>query len=440
MLPGHDCSDKGRYAPVIAVTRRRHGVPTNDEIIDALSEPGSFGFQETVDLAIQEPDRLPDLIELAAQRLPRSSNAIDAVFALLPDDELARIADASVAALRPDVDRGDSQAASLIALLSLQAPKTLRGHLRTLWNLAPNARAYYGEWPWRGAGSGPEIDRLRVHLAEEDPEAMLRAWTCLLESRTPDGWEAAIDAIGSIPRDETWAGERFLAVGSELRTDGVRSLVSEPPHHVLFPKGFLRPFRWVNTDGPVEDPTWAATGEVAGRGRFGGSIRQLCKVCGRPLCRLLALDECPSSFLGPAEFVTCLSCLVWSEGILYFAHGGGAISPAGPEVTPREPEWPADAFPEVPVNFVRSAPRWRYQDWALSNSRENLNRLGGEPTWIQNPQFPSCPECGERMPFTMQLDSLEIEGTPGWLWGSGGILYAFWCSRDSISATFCQWT
>jgi hypothetical protein len=44
------------------------------------------------------------------------------------------------------------------------------------------------------------------------------------------------------------------------------------------------------------------------------------------------------------------------------------------------------------------------------------------------------------MPFTMQLDSLEIDGTPGWLWGSGGILYAFWCSRDSISATLCQWT
>jgi hypothetical protein len=44
------------------------------------------------------------------------------------------------------------------------------------------------------------------------------------------------------------------------------------------------------------------------------------------------------------------------------------------------------------------------------------------------------------MPFVLQLDSLEIEGTPGWLWGSGGILYAFWCSRDSISATLCQWT
>ncbi len=85
--------------------------PTIDEIIDALSEPGSFGFQETADLAVHEPGQLSDLVKLAAQRLPRSSNAINAVLCLVPADELAHIADASVAALLSGVDPGESQAA-----------------------------------------------------------------------------------------------------------------------------------------------------------------------------------------------------------------------------------------------------------------------------------------------------------------------------------------
>jgi len=44
------------------------------------------------------------------------------------------------------------------------------------------------------------------------------------------------------------------------------------------------------------------------------------------------------------------------------------------------------------------------------------------------------------MTFAMQFDSLDIDGGPWWLWGSGGILYVVWCANCSVSATFWQCT
>ena len=41
----------------------------------------------------------------------------------------------------------------------------------------------------------------------------------------------------------------------------------------------------------------------------------------------------------------------------------------------------------------------------MSNSRENLNCLGGEPTWVEDAEYPECPACGDLMAHLMQLDS-----------------------------------
>ena len=117
-----------------------------------------------------------------------------------------------------------------------------------------------------------------------------------------------------------------------------------------------------------------------------------------------------------------------------------APTPAGRLVRTREPEFPAEALPEADVRLRRTPDRWSLQDWALSNGRQNLNRVGGEPTWIQGPDHPSCPECSTTMSFVMQLDSLDVDGGPWWLWGNGGILYVFWCTECSISATLWQCT
>jgi len=44
------------------------------------------------------------------------------------------------------------------------------------------------------------------------------------------------------------------------------------------------------------------------------------------------------------------------------------------------------------------------------------------------------------MMFVMQLDSLDIDKKIDWMWGSGGILYVYWCASCLISGTLWQCT
>ncbi len=413
--------------------------PDLDQLLTTLASPGSGGHQRVVDLALQRPERLTDLVVMSASVLrTTSSTAIDAALALVPNESLQAVADAAVASLRAGSDPRDSQAAQLVAGLSLQAPRTLRPYLEQLWDLAPNSQTYYACWPWRAA-SDDEIERLaaRLHPSSDESE---RAWQCLLETRTPHGWAVAVAAIGSAIPPGHHADACLNLVGIEQRTGEIRRLVAEPTCHIEFPRGFLVPPKWVGVTGLLSYPSWHPGSEVLGTGRFGGEVDARCAVCCGPLHRLLAFDEAPANIPEGLQVVTCLSCLGWSRPVLFFAHHGSSVSPAGADLTKQQPELLGEALPETTVTIRRSPQRWRLQDWASSNDRENLNRVGGEPTWIQSPEFPACPDCQRTMRFLLQFDSLEIEGGPWWLWGSGGILYAFWCDGCSLSATLWQCT
>jgi len=85
--------------------------------------------------------------------------------------------------------------------------------------------------------------------------------------------------------------------------------------------------------------------------------------------------------------------------------------------------------------------RWQQQDWGQSNHRQNLSRVGGAPSWVQSAWYPACIDCGEEMPFVMQLDStLPTTGEGTLLWGNGGMLYTFWCATCRVSGHFWQCT
>lgn len=410
-----------------------------EEIIDLLSQRGAHGYQELVDLANDSPHALLDLIGAASARLERHSTGIDAVLELIPEPDLGAIADRAVAALVAGADPDDSQAASLVAELSLQAPPELRRHLPELWRLHPNSRSYYAEWPWRAARDD-DLELPTGSLRSQDEDTCKRAWRALLETRLDAGWQIATSAIGSQIADDRWAEASLQLVGIERQGDELRRLFQPSVCHIEFPRGFLKPPQWNSVRGRLDYPTWHLATEETGRGRFGGAIEQPCKVCDEPLHRLLALDAMPTGLEGPREVVTCLNCLGWSAPILYFQHGPGEPTATGWDAPKQQPEFPAEPLPETPVVLRRTPERWQFQDWAMSNSRQNLNRLGGEPTWIQSADFPRCPECSTTMPFLLQLDSLDIEGGPWWLWGSGGILYVFWCKACALTATIWQCT
>jgi hypothetical protein len=394
--------------------------------------------QQLVDLVRHTPERLTDLIVRSASVLTTwSLDNVDAALAFVPDESLPAVADAAVASLRADSDADASQAASLISSLSLQAPHTLRPYLEVLWDIAPNGETYYAAWPWRAADD-QEIERLVARLlAPADAE---RAWDCLLESRSPRGWAVAVAAIGDVLPPSPYVDACLTGVGIEQSNGEIRRLVTDPTCHVEFPRGFLVPPKGNGPEALPHHPTWHLDSDVVGAGRFGGVVDTLCAVCGGSLHRLIAFDQAPVRVPDELQVVTCLSCLGWSRPVMYFAHDGSRVRPAGPGLARQQPKFPADPLPDTALTIRRTPPRWRLQDWAISNGHENLHRIGGEPTWIQSPEYPACPGCQRTMRFLLQLDSLRFADGRGWLWGSGGILYAFWCDTCSLSATLWQCT
>jgi hypothetical protein len=171
-----------------------------------------------------------------------------------------------------------------------------------------------------------------------------------------------------------------------------------------------------------------------------------CSLCGNQLHSLLALNLIPTelgiSGLQRLEIATCLSCLGWKIQPLFYAHEiDGSVTSIGydgPQVTP---QFPVGPLLECEIGMVQTPNRWLMQSWGSSNSRENLNRIGGEPSWIQDSEFPHCPMCSRLMPFLFQLDS-DLTAAEGgeWLWGSGGIVYGFWCDDCKVSGVLWQCT
>lgn len=127
---------------------------------------------------------------------------------------------------------------------------------------------------------------------------------------------------------------------------------------------------------------------------------------------------------------------------MYTQHAvdGAAAQLLPGDETIRPPEFFAEPLPEVGIGLAETPARWRAQDWALSNGRENLNRVGGEPSWIQGAHYPTCPACSRTMAFLAQLDTLEFAEHGEWMWGSGGMAYIFWCNACRYSATNWQCT
>lgn len=73
--------------------------------------------------------------------------------------------------------------------------------------------------------------------------------------------------------------------------------------------------------------------------------------------------------------------------------------------------------------------------WASSTGqamRQVLGQLGGQPSWIQGDETPSCDQCGEGMAFVAQLEEGPDHQTA--MNFGGGCAYVFQCARCDASA------
>lgn len=416
----------------------------SDAIVDDFLKDGwsSAPFEKLLSLLKHQRDQALPLALKIVEQIPKGgtffdlllSHLTEAEFKIVVEDAIRRMSSAQTDALE-----------SVIAYASLQFPELLRPHLASLFNLRPNQRAYYQAWPWRGADS-EEVARLKgVMCSTNKGDDQFRAWRCLLESRRADCVTYAAETFPP----ELDLGEGFETyanlVGFDAQQKPPRALHTETCCHIIFPEGYFsksdRPIWLAHTN----HPTWSSSGGTGVDALFGGVCANRCGSCGGELHRMLRLDHAEALLkvrLPQIELCTCLSCLGWEQSELFFRHDehGTPSSTLFSDVI-REPEFPAEALQITSVSLVATPPRGQFQDWGLSNSRENLNRVGGSPCWIQNAQYPRCPKCHALMRFIMQLDSdLPTKDDGEWLWGSGGIAYFFWCDDCSISGSLWQCT
>jgi hypothetical protein len=413
------------------------------ELIDDFLHSGWKGtpMERAVKIATESPQDLPRLVKSVIERVPKGGTFFDFVFTFMPTAAWPELVSTALAALEANPDNDAAQ--SLIAYASLQALPSLHPRLDDILRLRPNKDCYYAAWPWRDSGdTHAGVLCGLIDDASQDIELRRAAWSALLETRTPQAVAFASERYAEIQPKRAHIGlDTYLQEVDFVRRDGTLARL-DPPRviHMCFPESFRTSQFW-----QVINPTWTFESVPAarslGEAPFGGTSSGACSSCGGQLHHLITLDPVPENLgfhsVERLSIATCLSCLGWEEGMRtgFYAHDENGQPRDITNAARCTPQFPVGPLEEATVRLVETPAQWKWQDWALSNSRENLHRIGGHPCWIQGADMPRCPRCRERMPFLLQFDSFE-----NWMWGSGGIAYVHWCDPCRVSALFWQCT
>ncbi len=347
----------------------------------------------------------------------------------------------------------DSEIAQeIVNFAALQKPDSVHPYLDTFtisgekWWTAPSLA-------WRGSGSLDQ-ERLLRQMESSDTlvfEDRIIAFGLLLETRDE---QVILDAIKKANAIKLFADDNqellqanLGTVGLELDGGSIRKLHSDEVLHIAFPKDYFAAQKpaFLTRDKTYQ-PTWQLQEQSLIRpdAIIGGLVEARCKICSNQLHRLIEITNSSalSEFYknGPLIFVTCLTCQ-GKTGIyeLFFAHSQNGEIDHIYEGVPIVPEIVEPSFAYTEVNLVDNGPRWTIQDAALSNSWENLHRVGGSPTWIQDSEYLKCPKCSKTMYFGAQIDSgLKLTDGSEWMWGDSGICYLYFCGHCSVTGVTYQ--
>lgn len=397
-------------------------------------------MEATLELVIGSPETALMLLSSALGQVPKGATFLDAALSFIPDEAFPELV---ALALDTFSDDGKNQLSQDIILhASLQSLLSLHPHLDIIFEQAPNSGKYYEFWPWRDSGQthlGYLSDLLEQN---QDPRTRFRAWNALLETRHPETFQFLIETaerVGMRGRHDAY----ILHVGYETNESNFRRLSTYPVYHIFFPGNYIPAAKgpkrkWRNLLRE-HHPTWVLPDEHTPPMNFGGMSGNSCACCGGGLHHFISLQPIPDTLeitgLDRLEMASCLTCLGWEQNILFYEHDGdGQPNQTGFNGPQTKPKVTHQAFPPTQVHLAHLPPRWHWQNDATSNNSENLNRVGGYPTWIQNADYPRCPWCMKHMPFLLQLTSgLPTNKGEEWDWGDSGICFAFWCDGCKIS-------
>jgi hypothetical protein len=401
-------------------------------------------FERTIEIAQSTPQDVARLLHIALREIPEGGTFLDAALSFLDPDAFPHIVTAALAVLRHN--HKNELAESVVAYASLQFPTALHPHLTDIFELAPNQGTYFEDWPWRESGK-QHLPFLQAILVDptQPVAAGMKAWLAMLETRDSD---VLLHALSFVDRLDLPHDPRIYLneIGFDLSDGHLRQLYADQVYHLRFAPKYLatesHPF-WLQK---AYHPTWRLRTENALVLPFGGVSSTRCAVCGGQLHHLITFEPIPAGLpvtdIPKLELAACLSCLGWEQRNLFYKHNHtGQPKQVGYDGSRIIPQFPAEPLQATQIHLVETPIRWRWQDWGLSNSRENLHRVGGFPCWIQSAKYLPCPECHRTMQFLMQLDSdLPTVDSGEWSWGSGGICYICWCNECKISGYVWQCT
>ena len=244
--------------------------------------------------------------------------------------------------------------------------------------------------------------------------------------------EHSTDKSQKAPNDEiSFGGEKFR----------LKRYCGQRVYHIIFPRGYFgAPYA---PHLAKHHPTWRLDGGEAGY-KLGGVLDEADGDAQNPFFHIIMLDPLPRDLpvRSLPRLILAAHVREINEGeIVFYEHDAQGMPRRIGERTQVEYAFD-EPIKECEVALAPTPARWAAQDWGMSNSRQNLARIGGEPSWIQGALVPTCPICGEKMEFLMQLDSELPSCEQGGevYFGSGGILYVFWCEQTRVSGFFMQCT
>ncbi len=407
-------------------------------------------WEEAFSIAREEPGHIADLARAFFPVGGGAPTFVNEVLALLPmEDWVPLVGDAVALQVKEPTNE---HAEHVVNAASFQCPTSLAPHRSTLFGVDELYKSHLGIQIFRDAddlciamlrrvlGGKNTAKEPRARYRSEYVDRRMRAFAALLETRREGPIASALKEAPRFGLAPNVVDAYVELVGWTRDGGSLRRLGGRAPLHLAFPAGYLPP-------APPhfmrdQQPTWVEPPRDAVLHAFGGRASVPCELCDRVAHRLIVLDPVPDG-LGVAtvsrlELATCLSCVGYRSSTTWTVHGddGEALAVRGtPQGT--RPELEAEALTPTAVGLVSLGPRWAKQDWAHSNSRENLNRLSGEPCFIQNAEYPPCPSCGRKCAFLLQLDDLPTVGGGEFNWGSGGLGYVFWC--DACRTSMYTW-
>jgi hypothetical protein len=339
--------------------------------------------------------------------------------------------------------RKNENAVNAIEYASLQFPELLQPYTEQILEIELNEKTFYSGNIWRNL-SREKLQIYKSKFSAPDTTSTLKEklFECLMRSGDKETVAFAFEYAVTKHLFERYGKNyplTYLELGGFKNTDsGIKSYCPNLCKHFSFPKNYL------HTDKPIhirpgQHPTWNLSPSLE-KYKFGGILEEHEN---NPFFHLLTFHSIPKGLKISAlpQLILGLHIREVNEvGPLFYKHDeNGQPTRIGER---KEIEIYSDeAIKETFISFADTPNRWEIQDWGMSNSRENLFRLGGEPTWIQSSEILTCPHCNEQMDFLMQLDSdLPCKDGGELMFGSGGICYVLWCDKSKVSGYIMQCT